>query len=296
MLDLHRLRLLRELAHRGTLTAVAQALSYSPSTVSQQLSQLEAEAGAVLLEHVGRRVRLTPQAHILVACAEQVLEQLEQAQADVAALAAEVAGVVRVAAFQTAALTLLPAAITTLAGRHPRLRVHLIQAEPEQALPALLAREFDLVIAEEYPEQPQPRAAHAESEELLADPIRLVHPRAVHTPRNRSALTLLAGHPWVMEPVGSASRAWAAAVCRTAGFEPEVRYETSDLILQRRLVEAGHAAAFLPDLIWNGRRPTVPTRPLPTTQARRRVVTTVRRGHAGHPIIVALRAALAEAA
>ncbi|HEY3262425.1 MAG TPA: LysR family transcriptional regulator, partial [Pseudonocardiaceae bacterium] len=62
MLDLHRLRLLRELAHRGTLTAVAEALSYSPSTVSQQLSQLETEAGAVLLEHVGRRVRLTQQA------------------------------------------------------------------------------------------------------------------------------------------------------------------------------------------------------------------------------------------
>ncbi|MEU8241234.1 LysR substrate-binding domain-containing protein [Actinoplanes missouriensis] len=188
------------------------------------------------------------------------------------------------------------AAITTLAGRHPRLRVHLTQVEPEQALPALLAREFDLVIAEEYAEQPQPRAAHAESEELLADLIRLVHPRTVRTPRNQGALALLAGHPWVMEPVGSASRAWAAAVCRTAGFEPEVRYETSDLILHLRLVEAGHAAAFLPDLIWNGRRPTVPTRPLPTTQARRRVVTTVRRGHAGHPVIVALRAALAEAA
>jgi DNA-binding transcriptional ArsR family regulator len=75
MLDLRRLRLLRELAHRGTLAAVAEALSYSPSTVSQQLSQLESEAGVALLEPVGRRVRLTPQAQILVAYTERILEQ-----------------------------------------------------------------------------------------------------------------------------------------------------------------------------------------------------------------------------
>jgi DNA-binding transcriptional LysR family regulator len=294
MLDLHRLRLLRELAHRGTLTAVAEALSYSPSTVSQQLSQLETEAGAVLLEHVGRRVRLTQQAQILVAYTERILEQLERAQADVAASAAEVAGVVRIAAFQTAALTMLPTAITTLAARHPHLRVHLTQAEPEQALPALLARDFDLVIAEEYPDHPQPRPAETDAQELLADPIRLAHPRALQTRRNQSALTLLAKHPWVMEPAGSASRAWAISVCRKAGFEPEIRYETTDLILQLRLVEAGHAAAFLPDLIWNGRRPTVPTRPLPKIQAHRRIVTTVRRGHVSHPVIIALRTALTE--
>jgi DNA-binding transcriptional LysR family regulator len=79
MLDLRRLRLLRELAHRGTLHAVATALNYSPSTVSEQLAQLETEAGVPLLEHVGRRVRLTPQGRILVAHTEQILEQLEQA-------------------------------------------------------------------------------------------------------------------------------------------------------------------------------------------------------------------------
>jgi DNA-binding transcriptional LysR family regulator len=295
MLDLRRLRLLRELAHRGTLAAVAEALSYSPSTVSQQLSRLESEAGVALLEPVGRRVRLTPQAQILVAHTERILQQLEQAQADVATSTSLVAGLVRVAAFQTAALALLPPAITALTRRHPHLGVHLTEAEPEQAIPALLARDFDLVIAEEYPDSPQPRPSGTDIEILLADPIRLAHPRTVQTPRNQAALSQLAGHPWVMEPAGTAARAWAASVCRKAGFEPDVRYESSDLILHTRLVEAGHAAAFLPDLTWNGRRPTVPTRPLPKAQARRRILTAVRQGHTGHPAIQALRHALAQA-
>jgi DNA-binding transcriptional LysR family regulator len=295
MLDLRRLRLLRELAHRGTLAAVAEALSYSPSTVSQQLSQLESEAGVALLEPVGRRVRLTQQAQILVAHTERILEQLERAQADVAASTFVVAGLVRVAAFQTAALALLPPAITALGKRHRDLRVHLTEAEPEQAIPALLARDFDLVLAEEYPGNPQPRPAEIDIEILLADPIRLAHPRTVQTPRNQTALGRLADHPWVMEPAGTAARAWAVNVCRKAGFEPDVRYESSDLILQTRLVEAGHAAAFLPGLTWNGRRPTVPTRPLPKAQAHRRIFTAVRAGHAGHPAIQALRHALTQA-
>ncbi|MGI5238955.1 LysR family transcriptional regulator [Dactylosporangium sp. CA-139066] len=293
MLDLRRLRLLRELAHRGTLAAVAEALSYSPSTVSQQLSQLEAEAGVALLEPAGRRVRLTPQAEILVAHTERILEQLERAQADVAASTALVGGEIRVAAFQTAVLALLPAALTVLARDHPRLRVHLTEAEPEQALPALLARDFDVVVAEEYPDSPQPRPAEVDVEDLLADPIRLAHPPGRRTPRSQAALAQLAGHPWAMEPAGTAARAWAVAVCRKAGFEPDVRYETSDLLLQIRLVEAGHAAAFVPDLAWNGRRPTVATRPLPKPQAHRRVLTAVRRGHAEHPSVLAVRRALA---
>src|SRR5690349_9657234 len=114
MLDMHRLRLLRELKHRGTLAAVAAALSYSPSSISQQLSLLETEVGVPLLEPVGRRVRLTPQAEILVGHAEALLERLEQAEADVAASLTELTGTLRVASFQTASLAVLPAALTRL--------------------------------------------------------------------------------------------------------------------------------------------------------------------------------------
>ncbi|MBW8482867.1 LysR substrate-binding domain-containing protein [Actinomadura parmotrematis] len=287
MLDLHRLRLLRELKHRGTLAAVAEALSYSPSAVSQQLSVLEREVGAVLLEPAGRRVRLTPQAEILAAHAEAVLERLDLAEAEIAASLAELTGTLRVAAFQTAALELVPAALTALRDAHPRLRVQVVQAEPEAALPALLARDVDLVLTEEYPGDPVPRPAGIEYAELCEDEIRLALPAGAHEDG-------LADLPWVMEPAGSAARHWATSLCRAAGFEPDVRFESSDLLLHRRLAELGHAAALLPDLVRTavpGASP-VPLRRLPAGRRTRRIFTAARRGGEGHPAVAACRAAL----
>ena len=115
MLDLHRLRLLRELKHRGTLAAVAEALAYTPSAISQQLSVLETEAGVQLLERAGRRVRLTPAAGRLVEHTEAILERLERARADLDASAASIGGTVRVAAFHTTAHAVIPAALPALA-------------------------------------------------------------------------------------------------------------------------------------------------------------------------------------
>ncbi|MFF2569328.1 LysR family transcriptional regulator [Streptomyces sp. NPDC058084] len=299
MYDLHRLRLLRELKHRGTLAAVAAALSYAPSSVSQQLAQLETEVGVALLEPVGRRVRLTEQAEILVAHTEAVLERLERAEADIAASLTELTGTLRVASFQTAALALVPAALDLLRERHPKLRVHVTQREPERTLPALQARDFDLVLAEEYPDHPGPRRPELEQEALLDDPLRLALPpsRAAACPGGPSAaLRSLADHPWVMEPEGTPARHWAVTLCRTAGFEPDVRFETTDLLLHRRLVEQGHAAAFLPDLVWSGRPQTVALRRLPRGRHIRRVLTVTRRGGSGHPAVVACREALHRAA
>src|SRR5262245_41582082 len=127
MLDLRRLRLLRELARRGTITAVAESLSYSPSAVSQQLTTLEKETGLRLLEPAGRRVRLTAQADLLVAHAEVLLEAMERAEAALAQSLNETAGTLRVAAFQSAVLTLVPHALTQLGQQHPALRVEITE-------------------------------------------------------------------------------------------------------------------------------------------------------------------------
>ncbi|MEV0742667.1 LysR substrate-binding domain-containing protein [Streptomyces sp. NPDC050549] len=296
MFDLHRLRLLRELKHRGTLAAVAAALSYSPSAVSQQLSQLESEVGVPLLVPVGRRVRLTPQAEILVAHTEAVLKRLEEAEADIATSLTDLTGTLRIASFQTAALALVPTALTLLRDAHPRLRVEVTQAEPSEALPALLARDFDLVITEEYPGNPHPRPAELEHEPLCEDPLRLATPRSVGQDTGpMDALRALADHPWVMEHVGSPARHWATALCRTAGFEPDVRFESADLVLHLRLAELGHAAALLPDLAWNGRPPTVTLRQLPEGHRARSLFTAVRSGRGPHPAIRACRQALRRA-
>jgi DNA-binding transcriptional LysR family regulator len=173
VLDLHRLRLLRELKHRGTLAAVADALSYTPSAISQQLSVLEAEAGVPLLERAGRRVRLTPAAERLVEHTEAILERLEQARADLDASAASIGGTVRVAAFHTTAHAVIPAALSALAAAHPALRVEVTEREPETSLPGLIAHEFDLALLEEYPGHPQRRRPELDYRQLATDRMRL---------------------------------------------------------------------------------------------------------------------------
>jgi DNA-binding transcriptional LysR family regulator len=290
--DLHRLRLLRELKHRGTLAAVASALSYCPSSISQQLSLLESEAGVPLLERVGRGVRLTPQAEVLVAHTEAVLEQLEQAEADIASSLSELTGTLRIASFQTAALALVPTALALLYDAHPGLRIQVTQMEREGALSALLAHDVDLVIDVEYPGDPSPCHAELEQEFLGDDSMHLVYPGVTNATKVQEALRMLADHPWVMEPDGTAARRWAMTVCRGAGFEPDVRYESADLLLHLRLVEQGHAAALLPDLVWLGRRRTIPLRPVPFGQKTRTLVTAVRRGSSRHPAIQTGRQAL----
>lgn len=292
MLDLHRLRLLRELKHRGTLAAVALALDYTPSAISQQLTQLEAEVGVALREPAGRRVRLTPQAEILVAHTEAVLARLERAEAEVGASLAEVSGTVRVAAFQTAVLALAPGALARLRARHPRLRVELVQVEPDLSL--LASREVDLVVDEEYRHLPAERPPGLRVRELLVDRMRLALPGGAVPPGGTAgAVRRAAGAPWILEPEGTPARTWAQAVCRSFGFEPDVLYETTDVRTHRRFVELGQAAAFLPDLLWapEGARPGG-LYPLPEEWRDRRVVAVVRDGADGHPALAAVLEAL----
>src|SRR5215212_1761958 len=139
MLDLRRLRLLRELRERGTIAAVADALSYTPSAVSQQLAALEREAGVPLLERVGRGVRLTDAAHRLAAHTDDVLARLEQAEAELAAASGAVHGRVRIAAFQTATRSLVAPVLRMLSDSNEGLRVELVVMEAEEALPLLRA-------------------------------------------------------------------------------------------------------------------------------------------------------------
>jgi DNA-binding transcriptional LysR family regulator len=197
VLEMRRLRLLRELKLRGTIGAVADALSFSPSSVSQQLSQLEREAGVTLLRRVGRRVVLTPQAEILVEHTTALLERLERAEIEVNASLAKVSGTIRVAVFQSALLALVPPALTILRDDYPDLRVEITMREPESGLHDVWARDHDLVIAEQYPAHAAPRPADLDREELCVDPLRLGLPPGRDDVRTLSDARRL---PWVMEP------------------------------------------------------------------------------------------------
>ena len=279
MLDLRRLRLLRELKIRGTIAAVAEALSYSPSSVSQQLALLETEAGVPLLTKSGRRVQLTPQAEVLVTHTALLLERIELMEAELDSSLTEVRGTVRLAVFQSAALGIIPQALTLLATEYPALRVEITQREPENALFETWARDFDLVIAEQYPGHSAPREPDLDRVALCEDELRLGGAASLDDARDRA---------WVMEPRGTASRHWAEQTCRSAGFEPDVRFETADLQAHIRLIESGNAVALLPDLVWAGRRPSVDLTAL-AGAPKRQVFTSVREASRERPTIVAIR-------
>lgn len=302
MLDVKRLRLLRELHIRGTLANVALALQYSPSAVSQQLALLEKEAGVKLLRKVGRRVQLTPQAEILVAHTAEILETLERAEADMSASLTTVAGTVKLAVFQSAALALLPGLLTAMSQQYPNVRIEMTQREPETALYETWARDFDLVVAEQYPGHGAPRHPELDRLVLTTDAIRLAVPargtRGTVERLRAESITHIedtAELPWVMEPRGAASRHWAEQACRQAGFEPDVRFETADLQAQVRLIESGNAVALLPDLMWTERTPALILMDLPGLP-RRTVFTSVRRASRRRPAILACREILAQTA
>lgn len=150
MLDVRRLRLLRELALRGTIAAVAEALAFTPSAVSQQLSVLEREAGVSLLERTGRRVTLTPAGQRLALHAEAVLERLELAAAELVDARQGLAGPLRIGTFPTAARALLPAALVALAVEHPRLEPMVSEMDPAAVAHALRAGELDVALVHDY--------------------------------------------------------------------------------------------------------------------------------------------------
>ncbi|MCL2542778.1 MAG: LysR family transcriptional regulator [Nocardioidaceae bacterium] len=248
MLDVRRLVLLREVHVRGSITAAARALSYTHSAVSQQLALLEKEAGVPLLEKVGRGIRLTPAAEELVQHAGEILHVLERAEADLAASDARVRGTLRLAAFSTISRYAIPQVVRTLGERHPALDVRFRQVEPEEGLLLLTSRRVDVLVADRYPGAGAPVPDGLDSEDLVQDPIHAYLPATVGPPAEHT-LDDLARVRWVLEPSGTESHQWGRRVCREHGFDPDVAYESDDLLFHLRMVEAGLAAALLPDLL-----------------------------------------------
>jgi DNA-binding transcriptional LysR family regulator len=250
MLDLKRLILLRELRDRGTIAAVAEALAYTPSAVSQQLSQLQRETGVALTERVGRRLRLTDAGARLVEHADVLLGRLEEAEAELQDAAGEVYGRIKLASLQTPLLSLVPPALALLRDRHPRLRVELFEMEPERSLPAVVLGEYDVALAEEYGDVPRRRYPELERTELCRDPIVLALPRE-HPAAARSKVKLhdLRDDAWLSPHADTQFAQAQLRACRSlGGFEPDVRHWANDIAILIALVASGQGVVMLPGL------------------------------------------------
>jgi DNA-binding transcriptional LysR family regulator len=288
MLDVRRLRLLRELAHRGTIAAVAEALAFSPSAVSQQLTALEREAGVALLERTGRRVALTPAAHGLVRHAEAVLAVLEQAAAELAEAKRGPAGPLRIGTFPSAARVVIPPALVLLAERWPELEPMVAEVDPAGVADLLRSGELDVALVHDYDFVPAPTEPGIASEPLFAEAMYLAtYPGAAEP--GPGTLAAHADAPWILATHGTLCHAMAIRACQAAGFTPRIRHRADDFDTVLALVAAGQGVALVPELGLLAPPAAVRLHRLPMS---RRTTVAFRHGASGHPAVAAFGTAV----
>ncbi|KOG92005.1 LysR family transcriptional regulator [Streptomyces varsoviensis] len=255
MLDVRRLRIIQHLAMYGTVAATAEALHLTAPAVSQHLAVLEREAGVPVVEKRGRTLRLTAAGELLVAHAEVVLGDLAAAESDLAALRGGGHGVVRVAAFASAARRLFPPIWPSMTdsaeGRAPTL--HLTEQEPEEALESLRRRETDLAVVHGYTVLPRDFPPGCDHSRLMDDPVLLaLHPD--HATRlglaagEAADLSRLADASWLTPSPDTSCYEMIQRTCGAAGFVPRISARSSDFSVLTALAAAGAGVALLPRL------------------------------------------------
>ena len=272
MLNAGRLRVLREVAYRGSFSGAAEALSYTQSAVSQQIAALEAEAGMTLLERHARGVSLTAAGQMLVGHAEGILARLEAAESALSAIAGLRSGRLRMASFPTAGATLMPLAIATFRSTYPDVELTLAEGEPEEIVPRLAAGELDLALLFEFASETPLREGMTRVE-LLEDPMYLALPRD-HRLAGRAKLRLgdLRDEAWGQTSRSSPCARHVVRSCHAAGFEPNVSFESDDYQTVQGLVAAGVGVALIPELALSVERDDVAIRALSPNPPVRQVI------------------------
>jgi DNA-binding transcriptional LysR family regulator len=293
MLDVRRLRVLREVALRGSIAGAAEALRFTPSAVSQQVAKLEREAGVALVERGPRSISLTPAGWRLVEHAEAILDRLARAEIELRALAGEPPAL-RLGAITTAAVGIVPDALVRFGAVRPDVEVTVAEADPLASLARLPTREIDLAIVFEYDFVPLPADPRVVYEVLLEEPLRVVLP-ASHPFAQRRAVRLadLAEETWIRSTPRSSCHPFTERACRAAGFEPRIRFEFDDYAAMQNLVASGAGVALAPDLGLTRLSPGVAARPI-AFGPKRRVLAAYRDGEGGLFGIPDMLAALRE--
>lgn len=263
--DLRLLKVLREVALRGSFSAAAEALAYSQPAVSQQIARLEAQTGVKLIERQSRGIRLTPAGEALVRHTERILAQLAAAQAELTDIASSARGRLRIASFATAAGTIVPLAVSQFRHMRPGVEVDLLLMDPPQSVPALRKGDVDLVITEEGGFEADPVLDGLGVERLMDDALYASLP-ADHPLATRRAVALsdLKDEEWMLVGLRGtcADSNIVLRACRDAGFEPQIAYTSDDYFAIQGLVASGMGVALVPGLALASMRGDVAVRPL----------------------------------
>ncbi|HEX8100983.1 MAG TPA: LysR family transcriptional regulator [Solirubrobacteraceae bacterium] len=249
MLDVRRMKVLREVANRGSFSAAADALSFTQSAVSQQIAALEREAGVTLVERSARGIRLTDAGEVVVRHAEVVLARLAEAERELEALAGLRGGRLRMAAFESAGASLMPLAVAEFRRRHPAVELSLTLAEPEDALGSMRAGELDLALAMSSRTLGEPDIDGFEAVHLLDDPMLLALPLDHPLARKaRIRLEDFAAEAWIHGTPGCDCNKMVIRACEGAGFSPRVAFESDDYGAMQGFVAAGVGVAIIAEL------------------------------------------------
>ncbi|MFE6255802.1 LysR family transcriptional regulator [Agromyces sp. NPDC057865] len=295
-LDLQTVRVVRQVAEHGSLTAAAEALGYSQPAVSQQLRRFEERTGIALVERVGRGIRLTQSGRVLARHANAVATALEAAAGELAEIRGLRAGRVRLVAFPSASASVVPRLIAALGAAHPGVSVTYVEAEPPEAVAAVRADRADLAITFSYPgDRDDPHRASARGLDVRAfgeEPIRLVlpsgHPAAASDVVDLAALR---DDPWIAGC--PRCRGHLLELADAAGFAPRIAFETDNFVAVEGMVAQGLGVALLPALALaaSPRHPDVVTRPTARADVRSLHLVTAR-GAERVPAVAAAIAAL----
>jgi DNA-binding transcriptional LysR family regulator len=282
--DLRLLKVLREVALRGSFSAAADALSYSQPAVSQQIARLEAQVGVKLIERLPKGVRLTPAGEALVRHTERILAQLADAQAELTEIASSARGRLRLASFATAAGTIVPRAVSEFRHKRPGVEVDLQLMDPPEAVLALRRGDVDIAVIEEGGFEADPALDGLGVERLMDDVLYAALP-AEHPLATRRAVAIgdLEDEEWMI--VGLRGTCPDTNIilraCKQAGFEPRIAYTSDDYFAIQGLVASGMGVALVPGLALASTRDDVAVRPLRGRPPYRRIGAVFPAGAAG---------------
>lgn len=287
-MDLGRLRTLRELSIRKTMAAVSEALYVSPSAISQQLTLLEQEVGAPLIERRGRGVALTAAGQVLVEHAERVFAELETAKADIQRLENLVAGEIRIAAFPSVAAAIMPSAIRNLKRQHPLLNIGFDEMEPEESLSALRTWQTDIAIIDDLNVLAGALDPGIETVPLAED-VFLVMMGREHPLAEKTDVTLneLRDESWVIDTASSNYTSMITQACQGSGFDPRIVARCKGFEVSVALIREHCGISILPGLRASRDLTDVEVRPL-KPEIRRRISLAFRKGQGHSPLIRAV--------
>lgn len=246
-LSLRRLQMLRELHRRGTVTAVAAALHYSASGVSQQLAQLEREVGVKLIEKHGRRVQLTELGLLLSDHAEEILGSVERATAAIEQAQSGITARLSMGVWASVASGLLPRALSSLAVNHPGINVSTIELAPEETADAVRDGLLDMSFVIDYSSH-TPDWDPALTQSIIAvERLHAAVPEGVVRGETAS-LAALAEFPWILSSPRSHFGRAVRKECHARGFEPRIAHTVGEQFTALAMIAGGLGVTLVSDL------------------------------------------------